>query len=93
MGGRLPVLLGILALAAVLAMIFRDPLSSISGDEVARIVYLLLALLLVGGGAFGGGRMGATPLRNALIWICIILGFALGYQALLPWLPPGFGLN
>lgn len=93
MGGRAIIVVVILAIAAVLALVFRDRVAGATGDQIAAFVYGLMALMVVAGGAVGGGRMGPTPLRNALIWVCIILGIALAYRGLAPILPPGFGLR
>lgn len=93
MGGRAVIVLVILAVAAVLALIFHDRVAGATSGQIAAVVYGLMALMVVAGGAFGGGRIGPTPIRNALIWTCIILGLALAYRGLAPVLPPGFGLR
>lgn len=93
MRGRAVIVLVILAIAAVLALVFHDRVAGATSGQIAAFAYGLLALMVVAGGAVGGGRMGPTPLRNALIWACIILGLALAYRGLAPVLPPGFGLR
>ncbi len=93
MRGRVGVILVILTLAAVAALIFHDRVAGATTPQIAAFAYGLLALMVVAGGALGGGRLGATPLRNAMIWICVILALALAYRGLAPVLPPGFGLR
>ncbi|NDC58283.1 MAG: hypothetical protein EBZ50_05575 [Alphaproteobacteria bacterium] len=93
MRNRAVIVLVILAIATVLALVFRDRLASASTGEIAAVVSLLMALLIVGGGALAGGRLGPKPLRNALIWVCIVLGLALAYRGLAPFLPSDFGLR
>jgi len=93
MRNRAVIVLVILAIATVLALVFRDRLASASTGEIAAVVSLLMALLIVGGGALTGGRLGPKPLRNLLIWVCIVLGLALAYRGLAPFLPSDFGLR
>jgi len=93
MRNRAVIVLVILAIATVLALVFRDRLASASTGEIAAVVSLLMALLIVGGGALAGGRLGTKPLRNALVWVCIVLGLALAYRGLAPFLPSDFGLR
>lgn len=66
-----------------------------SSGEIVSLVWLLLALAVVTGGFWMGRRVGLGPhwLRNALIWICVIVGLALVYMAVWPMLPTGFGLR
>lgn len=93
MKGRAPIILVILTIAAVLALIFHDRIAGATNGQITAFAYGLLALMVVAGGAVGGGQLGSTPLRNALIWVCILLGLALAYRGLAPILPPGFGLR
>lgn len=85
MRGRLGWVLGVLAIVAIAALFLRDRLTAISSGQVAQAVYLLLALLLVGGVFAGrGARLGPAPVRNALIWLCVVLALMLAYSALSP---------
>lgn len=89
MSRRVGVMLAILAAAAGAALVFSDRLATVSPWQWAGVAFALTALMLVA----GGNRLGPHAARNALIWICIVLGIALAYRFLGPALPQNFGLN
>ena len=63
----------ILAIAAALAFAFRGPLSDLTRDQLTRVIYLVLLLVLVSGGALATrSRFGPHWLRDALIWVAIL---------------------
>lgn len=66
-----------------------------SGLEIASAVWIALALVLWGGALWSMRQPGFRVrwLRDAMIWTCVIVGMALLYVALWPYLPPGFGLR
>ncbi len=76
MNRRVLVLLFVLAAAVVLAFLFRDRLDALSQGEIANVVYLLLALVLVGGGMWAGARgpSGGKALRDLALWALILFG-------------------
>lgn len=93
MRDRLTVVVGLLVLAGVLALLFRDRLASLTGPQITSLVYGLMALMLVGGGVFAsrGEGFGRNALRNVAVWLAIGLALALAYVAFAPYLPEGAG--
>lgn len=92
---RLILVIGLLVIAGVLALVFRERVAALTGPQIASIVYAMMALMLVGGGYMAGrsGVIGPSALRDALIWTAIIVALAFGYGAAAPYLPRGFGMN
>jgi hypothetical protein len=82
-------IVGLLVAAGLLAFIFRDQLGTITGWQWAGLAMGLMSLAIVG----GGNRLGPHWLRNALVWVVIILGVALAYSFAQPFLPEDFGLR
>ena len=81
-----PALLAVIALAIAGVTIGAFAVGGaglISNGDVPRLIYLLCWLILiVGGGAYlGSGQFGALPaaLRNAAIWLAILLAIMGGY--------------
>jgi hypothetical protein len=89
------ILVGIAVFAGVLALIFRDQIAALSSNQVASVVMLVMALMVVAGPALSGrGRdLGPNWLRNILIWLSVAAAIALVYSAAEPFLPEGFGMR
>lgn len=62
------------AITGVLIFLFRDRIAALNQEELTRVTYLVLLLVLVGGGAmaFRGGL--GPQLRNAALWLVILFG-------------------
>jgi hypothetical protein len=89
---RWTVILILLGIAGALALIFRERLTELSSGQVASLIYGLMALALVGGGVFASrGGISRNWLSHLALWLAIMLGLALAYTALAPYLPPQFG--
>lgn len=56
-----------------LVLLFPDQFRAMAANDVARLIWLLLAALLVGGGAFGMRGRGGAPISigRALIYLLI----------------------
>ncbi|MBL8552286.1 MAG: hypothetical protein JNJ73_20015 [Hyphomonadaceae bacterium] len=84
-----PLLFGIGAIALLVlaaALLFPAQFQSLSSGNIAQLIWLLLAALLVGSGAFGFSRFqgGGNVWLYALFWALAIAGIVAAYQALHP---------
>lgn len=86
------VILAVLIVAGLFAVLFRDRLTAMTGGQLASLIYGLMALVLVAGGYYSRASTGLGPswLRDALMWFCIILGLALAFPLIAPYLPARF---
>lgn len=83
----LVLLAGVVALLlGAFVLLFPAQFRAMASDDIARLVWLLLAALLVGGGAFGmrgrgGGQVGlGQALTYLAIWAAIFAGGVIFYQ-------------
>jgi len=68
-------------LAVILLLKWQFPYAVQSSDQMVRVFYLALMILLIGSGSGMLGRMKTTQaVRDALLWIGIILLLVLGYS-------------
>jgi aspartyl protease family protein len=80
MNRRWIAVLAIVALSAGAIFLFRDQLDALNQEDLIRLSYLLLLALLVGSGAFAFRERLSVQLRNALIWLLILLGIVAVYS-------------
>jgi aspartyl protease family protein len=73
--------LALIALGGVLIFLFRAKIAALNQNEITNLVYLTLWLVLIGGGVTAS-RSGLGPhwLRNAALWLVIILGIMGAYS-------------
>jgi hypothetical protein len=81
-----PLLYGVAAIALAtlaFALLFPQQFRSASTADLAQMIWLMLAALLVGGGVFGVSRMsgGGNLWLSALFWAAAIAGIVVAYQA------------
>lgn len=71
--------LAALAIVIAIGVVFRDRIAALNQNQLAQIIYSLLLLVLVGGGMMAS-RAGPHWLRNAALWLVIILGIMGAYS-------------
>jgi hypothetical protein len=80
-----PLLVGVGAIALLVlgfALMFPQQFGSLSSANLAQLIWLMLAALLVGGGAFGINRFrgGGNLFSSAVFWAIAIAGIVVAYQ-------------
>ncbi len=78
MNRALPIVAVLLAALVATAYLLGD--GGLDGDRIARLVYLGAILTVVAAGVFGSGIGLSQGLRNAAIWLAIVLILAAAYQ-------------
>lgn len=90
-----PLIFGIGAIALLvlaMALLFPEQFRSLSSGNIAQLIWMLLAALLVGSGVFGLNRWsgGGNVWLYALFWALAIAGVVVAYQA---FNPPTFSVS
>jgi len=84
MRARAFAILAVLAVGGALAFVFRARLAAAAPNELVSAGFFLAVLALLLSGAVGANRLGPAPVRNALMWACIVLSLILAYRLLAP---------
>jgi aspartyl protease family protein len=61
------------AIVAAIGFVFRDRIAALNQGQLTQVIYLLVLLVLVGGG-LTASRAGPHWLRNAALWVVIFAG-------------------
>lgn len=73
--------LAVLAVVIFAGVMFRDRIAALNQGKLTEIIYLLLWLALMGGGVLASRRgLGPHWLRNAALWLVIIVGIMGAYS-------------
>ncbi|MEJ0023848.1 MAG: TIGR02281 family clan AA aspartic protease [Alphaproteobacteria bacterium] len=72
--------LAVIAVGAGALFLFRDKLGALDQEQMIRLSYLLLLAVLIGGSSLAFRDRVSVQLRNALLWLLILVGIVAVYS-------------